>query len=411
MNRTFLCGKIGKSVKFNPNTWTGLGGDCEAPMLLSKIAELNPNDTFIIIGKNDIDKHRIKLNLPDNLISVYETAEKEEKKDHNFIIKKLNNIKIDGCFLLSGPTGNVNIPNKSFKRTELKNGNKIFAKSLETFQNYVAPIYNYLNETNIPWILIANDPRYINQGNDLLNQPKMILSQYNETIKMKCFDNWENQNYIFNNINSIYAKMEKIFLINQNISELNINDKTIKFLVVLNEGNNGVKSRYGELKKYVLDYINDVEIYGKWDPKSIKNDKRFKGTMNFHELQSTLDKVKYSFMISITDGWPTMKIWELLSHNVIPFMHPGYDTQNNCNMPDFIKIKNPEELHEKIEYLENNQDKYIQILNECKAQITGEDLSGQALSNIIFEYMPTINKFGNDFCIDINENSSGLDEW
>ena len=411
MNRTFLCGKIGKSVKFNPSTWTGLGGDCEAPMLLSKIAELNPNDTFIIIGKNDIDKHRIKLNLPNNLISVYETARKEEKKDPNFIIKKLNNIKIDGCFLLSGPTSNVNIPNKSFKRIELKNGNKIFAKSLETFQIYVAPIYNYLNETNIPWILIANDPRYIKQGNDLLNHPKMILSQYNETIKMKCFDNWENQNYIFNNINSIYAKMEKIFLINQNISELNINDKTIKFLVVLNEGNNGVKSRYGELKKYVLDYIDDVEIYGKWDTKSIKNDERFKGTMDFHELQHTLDKVKYSFMISITEGWPTMKIWELLSHNVIPFMHPGYDTQNNCNMPDFIKIKNPEELHEKIEYLENNQDKYIQILNECKVQITGEDLSGQALSNIIFEYMPAINKFGNDFCININENSSGLVEW
>ena len=64
MGRTYVIGKIGKSIKFNPSTWGAIGGDNEAPTLYLKLAELNPDDTFIMIGKSDLYKMR---GLPTNL--------------------------------------------------------------------------------------------------------------------------------------------------------------------------------------------------------------------------------------------------------------------------------------------------------------------------------------------------------
>lgn len=409
MGKTYLVGKIGKSVKFNPSTWGSTGGDCEAPELLRKIAELNPEDTFIIIGRNDVDRNRKELNLPNNLRDVYEGATTEERKDINYIINRLKDVKIDGCFLVSGPiANNCNIPNKAFKRTSLKNGVKEFAKSLYVFENYVGPVYNYLNESNIPWLMIVNDPRYITQGNDLMNHPQKILSQYDEVVTLKKLDNWVDQNYVTTEIQAVYAGMEKMFLIDKVIpKEFN---KTCKFMVVLNEGANGVKSRYPMIKEYVLDTMQDVEIYGKWDEETVKGDTRFKGSIKFEELQAKLPHVKYSFMISITDGWVTMKVWELLSHGIIPFMHPNYDTQKHCKLPDFIRLSKPSDLGERIEMLENDPALYEKILKECLDAITEDELSGKFLSDTILSATPAINKVGNSFSEqEINE--EGLDEW
>jgi len=388
MSKTYLTGKIGKSAKFNPESWGAVGGDNEFPTLIRKLAELNPNDTFIIIGRNDVLKHRETLNIPRNIRDVYEGASKEEKDDVNYLNKRLKDVKIDGCFLMSGPTANCNIPNKSWKRKELAKGQKEYAKSLETFQNYVAPIYQYLNESNIPWVLIANDPRYISQGNDLMNQPQKILSQYDETIFMQTFDNFEDQNYVKNTIKSNYTGMEKIFLIDKKI---NIAQKNINFMMVLNEGNNGVKSRYPMLKEYVLDSMDDVSIYGKWDEETIGNDPRFKGPKKFEELQKELPNVKYTFIIPIKPGWVTSKWVEMISNGIIPFFHSTYDMQKHCHVPEYIRIKNPRELHEKIEFLNNNQSEYKKILNECLACITEDDLSGRALNNTIMLNLPVMN--------------------
>lgn len=406
MGKTYLCGKIGKSVIFDRSKWGPIGGDNEAPTMIRKLAELNPNDTFIIIGRNDLIRAREKYSLPENLFDVYEDASKEDRKDLNYICTRLKDIKIDGCFLLTGPTANCNIPEKSWKRNDLKKGKKEYAKSLETFVNYVAPIYQYLNESNIPWIMIANDPRYISQGNDLMNPPRLILSQYDEKILMQTFDNWEDQNYIKNEVSSVYAGMEKIFLIDQNPR---ISEKTVKFMVVLNEGNNGVKSRYPELKKYVLDYIDDVEIYGKWDDATIGNDTRFKGPKKFEDLQSILPSVKYTFIIPIKPGWVTAKWVEMISNGIIPFFHPDYDSQGHCNVPLALRVKNPEDLHKKIELLEAHPDTYKKLLEKCMSIITEDDISGKAISNTILSNIIPFNKPGSEFRDTIKKQKNIID--
>lgn len=311
--------------------------------------------------------------------------------------------------MLSGPVANCNIPNKSWKRNDLKNGVKEYAKSLETFANYVAPIYQYLNESNIPWVMIANDPRYIGQGNDCMNQPKKILSQYTETIEMQTFDNWVDQNYIKNKIPSVYAGMEKIFLIDKKMPS--VMTKTISFMLVLNEGNNGVKSRYPMLKEYVLDSMRDVAIYGKWDEATIGNDTRFKGPKKFEDLQAELPSVKYTLIIPIKPGWVTAKWVEMISNGIIPFFHPTYDEQKHCKVPDFIRLTNPSDLGEKIAQLEADPQLYGQILYECLSCIMVNDLNGKTLSDTIKAEMPAINKVGNAFSEKEIIKEEGLDDW
>lgn len=410
MGKTYLCGKIGKSVKFNPNTWSATGGDNETPTLLLKMAELNPDCTFIIIGRNDLTKSGVKY--PKNLFSAWDDGVKNGQQTE-YLVEKLKDIKIDGCFLVAGPTGSTNMLNKALKREPLKKGLEEYALTLEMHLNYSGPIYNYLNESNIPWVMISNDPRYMRMGRDCLNPPKKILSQANGNCKMTKIKSWDDQvNLDEVNIEFIYAGMEKIFLIDKKLSSNFERNK--KFMVVLNEGNNGVKSRYPELKKYVLDYIDDVEIYGQWDKELVKDDLRFKGSKKFNEIQEMLQELKYTFIITIKDGWSTMKIWEMIGNGVIPFLHPEYDSQNNLDVPDFIRIKEPKDLHEKIEYLENNPDEYKRILNECLNCIKEEDTSGLTLSNTIINEMQSYNftKDGKEFKDTIEKKITiETDEW
>lgn len=408
MNKTYLIAKIGKSVKFDPKSWSGFGGDCDAPLFFTNIAELNPNDKFIVIGRNDLYKYKM---VPSNIIDIYDGTKSKDKKNINFVLEKLKDIKIDGCFLMSGPSSpNTNIPFKSFTKRSLDAGAAEYSKVLETFLNYVAPIYIFLNETKIPWIQIANDPRYIVNGNDMTNIPVKVLSQFNEEVTAKRtinFTTMERESYT---LDCVYAEMEKTYLINKKIER---KEKTNKFMVVLNEGNNGVKSRYPLLKEYVLDHIKDAEVYGKWSDEYME-DTRFKGTIGYHELQEMLPSLKYTFIIPIKSGWATMKVWEMISNSVIPFFHPTYDSQRNLNVPEYIRINSPEELHEKIEELENNKELYDKILYECLLCIKESDIDGTNLNSILMKELDNIDyKTYNSSKINFEEKKEDFDdnEW
>jgi len=181
---------------------------------------------------------------------------------------------------------------------------KINKKTLIMFSNYAGPILHFLNETNIPWTMIINDPRYnINRKViDIFNMPKEILSQIDETYNLKSMISYTDQTIIDRQIECKYSGVEKIFLIN-NKKNFDM-EKTKKFMVVCNEG---LPSRYGDIKKYILNYIDDIEIYGKWDIKTIGEDSRFKGPKKFNDLQEMLPSVKYTFCIPIKKHWATAK--------------------------------------------------------------------------------------------------------
>lgn len=404
---TYIFAKLGKSIKFNPKSWSAIGGDVEAPSLIRGFAQNNPNDKILILGKNDLERYEIPEK---NIYSVEKLIKEKTKKNkieyyeyYDFLKDK----KIDGVFIIGGPTGSTNIPNKCYTIDYINNrkGKPEYTNILEVYRNYSAHIIHFLNESKIPWFHILNDPRYKKMGRDCINVPKLVLSQYNEKVKYRHINNFEEQKIIEEYVNAIYSKIETMFLIhhknfnfNINLLKNNLNDflktKNKKFTIILNEGKNGVPSRYPKLKQFVLDYFDDIEIYGSWDKKTIGNDKRFKGSIPYLDLHKMLPDIKYTFIIPILDGWVTMKYWEMILNGIIPFMHPEYDSQNNLKAPEFLRVKSGKELKEKIDYLENNPKEYQKLLIELTNQITDDMFSGKELSNILKE---NIEKFKNEY--------------
>ena len=52
--------KLGKAIKFNENSWSAIGGDCEPKQLICSIAKRNPNREYWLLSPNDLGKFRAK---------------------------------------------------------------------------------------------------------------------------------------------------------------------------------------------------------------------------------------------------------------------------------------------------------------------------------------------------------------
>jgi hypothetical protein len=197
-------------------------------------------------------------------------------------------------------------------------------------------------------------------------------------------------------INSEYANVETTFLIDKERDKFNessnsledlfgdthdqTSKKAIKFMIVCNQGN---PSRYPDLKKYILDHIQDVDIYGKWNENILNNDSRFKGSKKFNELQSMLPSVKYTFCIPIKKGWCTAKFYEMAHYGIIPFLHPTYDEQNNLKCPEILRVKDSADLFQKIEYLESDENAYNNLRTELDKLLKDEYYDGTFLNTRI----------------------------
>jgi len=335
--KTYVFGKIGKAIKFDSKKWGATGGDNEAPSLILKLAEQNPNDTFILISSNDFDK--VQFNKPSNIINGLKSLGPLKNMHDSFFTDTLKDKDIAGAIIVLGPTCRKNL--EYWPRLG-------FAKS------YCAPIIHYLNNSNVKWIGVCNDPRYyLKDVRDLTNKPLKYLSQYNESFVKKVFSKLppDNDNDLIDmTINSEYSG----------------------------------KSRYPELKKYVLNFFDDVNIYGEWYSEETKNDLRFKGPKPFTEIVDITKKSKFSFIIPISPGWVTSKYIELINNGIIPFFHPDYDSQKNLDIPDFLRIESPNQLKERIDIIKSDNDFYVKLITELQNKfITENDINGKTISDTI----------------------------
>jgi hypothetical protein len=412
-------GKLGKSILFNRKSWGSIGGDNEAPTYYENLFYHNPEVNFYLIGSNDYsrldERERNRINRHGNVHDIWGEGWKNFKKNHT--VTKLGGrvayvdhwaaeskragLEMDGGIIIAGPNATTNIP---YRCTQMKNPTQE-STPIEMIGCYTGPLASYLNEYRVPYILIVNDPRYFPfMAKDIMHAPGAVLSQYNETIQYK-----HRIAYKDNTVNSfplecLYASMETIYLIDpppaapdECTLDSFFNDeptvesppveKDVSFLVVLNEGR---PSRYDMLKNSILDGVQDVEIYGKWDPETIGDDSRFKGSLPYEELQRLLPRVKYSYCIPIKKGWCTMKFWELINHGVIPFLHPTYDEQNNLKAPEFLRVPDSKELFKRIRFLEENPDAYNTLLTNLKNMITSEHRDGTLLNRTTMNSLKAI---------------------
>jgi hypothetical protein len=164
------------------------------------------------------------------------------------------------------------------------------------------------------------------------------------------------------------------------------------FNIVLNQGvSTGALDRFIPVKEYILDNNIDCNIYGKWKKEIIEEYEQFNGPVFIENLKKMLLKTKYTFIVPVTKDFTTSKFWEMIHYGIIPFMHPWYDGEFNI-LPEnhFLRCKNPEELIEKINYLENNNDKYIELFNELQEMLKDEYYDGTFVNNKIWKYLKKV---------------------
>lgn len=378
--------KIGKSVKFKTNKYSPIGGDNEASCTLRALANNNPDKTFYIVGRSDFatlsEVERLDLFPYNNVIDAWEgTGLDMSQKYYNHIITyfEQKGFELDLTVMMVGQMSNVTIPDRIEKVREGNDGKP--AATLDMTKWYTTPITTWLNEKKPHYVEIVNDPRYtIKQARDVFHMPMKSLGQYDYDYETFSITDYDNQERIIRTVHSEYAGMETAFCGDYEYTENANTDRSIDFMVVLNEGK---PSRHGLLKEWVLNKFDNVDIYGKWSD-VIKGDDRFKGSMHINELQEKLKDVKFTFIIPILKGWTTSKYIEMIHAGVIPFLHPTYDEQNHLPIPEFLRPKTPEEFYENMQRLINNKDEYETVLKDLrKAVLKPEYYDGSFLNKKI----------------------------
>ena len=381
-------GKLGKSVKFQRNKYSPIGGDNEASCTLRALANLNPDVTFHIIGRTDYgylnEAEQYEIFPYNNVVDVWNKRSigpehyNQDYYDHVKNYLKDNNIELDYTVLMVGQVGSVTIPDKIIK----VNDSTQISTVLDMTKGYTTGITSWLNDCKPNYVEIVNDPRYVmNQARDIFHLPTMSLGQYDYEYISNKINSYEDQTRTPTPVKSVYAGMETAFCIDyEHSTDINTNRNT-DFMIVLNEGK---PSRYKLLKEWILDHNEDVDIYGKWSDEIMEGDTRFKGSVKIDALQEKLQDVKFTFIIPIKKGWVTSKYIEMIHAGVIPFLHPTYDEQKHTAIPNFLRVKSPQELAERIKMLKDDPAKYKHLLELLqKTILKPEYYDGTFLNNKI----------------------------
>ena len=387
--------KIGKSVKFKRNRFSPIGGDNEPSSVLIALANNNPDKTFYIIGRSDFstlsESEALDLFPYDNVIDIWKGIKNnDDDRFYRHVIDYFNSkgFKLDYTVLMVGQVGTVTIPGKITQVKHLKEGitDGKPASVIDMTKNYTSPIAIWLNEEKPDYVEIVNDPRYVmNQSRDIFHLPNRSLGQYDYEYEVSSIRNYEDQHRYERKVKSTYEGMETCFCINYEYEEEFNTKRNVPFMVILNEAK---PSRYNLLKEWVLDDIEDVEIYGKWEHPNTETDARFKGSIHLDDVMTKMNNVKFTFIIPIAPGWVTSKYIEMIHAGVVPFLHPSYDEQKHLPIPEFLRPKTPAEFKERMERLLNNEEEYLQVVKGLRKLICKPELyDGTFLNNKIMTAM------------------------
>ena len=397
--------KLGKSIKFNENSWGAIGGDCEPKQLINAIAKRNPNIEYWLLSPNDLGKVRSKEKpavqslfgppvetetvAPSNVKEFHSTMKDRKSADEaSQIIKDLD---LDFIFFYTGPSSTVNIENYINK---VDGTGRV--KSLDFFKYYAAPIIKAMNELKkkVPIVGLLVDNRYIlacKDWNDN-NRPTYYLAQNTFTKTEEFFCNPPLRDIDTIESTYEYSGIETVFLLDKkkyNTDELFKMKKTNSFMMLQNQGKgSGGMDRWDPVRDYIVENDIKTDIYGKWDDEiKEKYPKWFKGEKRIETMTDELLATKYTFCVPIKEGMVTSKYAEMLHYGIIPFLHPSYDTDFHV-FPEghFIRCKSPEDLKRKVEFLNDNPEHYEKLFYSLQERYLKDSYySGEHVDNKIWE--------------------------
>lgn len=405
MNKNIVIGRTGLTIKFK-GIKIGTQTACDTDMMVySMLSQMNPDFNFYFIGPTDLHKlteEEYNEIFPcHNVFSAW-TNDIRKSKDFNKIIKYFedNNIKIDFALINTGGSSQACIPDFYPK----KDGSK---RSLLLSQlYYMAPYVYTLNKLGCPVYCMADDARNVLLNfRDLYNRERKVFTQANYKLKTITHITSETDFTLKTDlIDCIYAHIERIDLIGmpdnwKDRIDINRKLKSNKenHLLVISHGNGCKKInsnltiknlRFQGYKEYIIDNFKDTiynksKIYGKWTEDIYEQYPNNFEDKPMIELNDILKDARYSLVYSQIPNFVTVKPWEMIANGIIPFIHPDYDPEHILGLPEYVYLKNPDDLKNKIIELDNDDKLYLNILNKCLDCITKEDRDGTYINNFI----------------------------
>lgn len=379
----FVYGRVGKKLFFDPENWGLVGGNANSGILLASLANAYPEHNFYIIGSSDWKK------VPEDIKSVYnKNGNIYDTTDHTrtrlpkveqiynpqmtyhldcWKYLESNDIHIDGGFILNGIWSGINIPNLVPK---IKKPDE-FQGMLPMFYTTAAQIIYVLNKTMCPYLLLAEDPRQLGVGaaKDLFNRKCKVLTQQNLGLKkFKHIKSFEQANeYVEQMVEYKYGHTQKTFFLAETrpSREQFFKPKNILMNLFMNGHGTGytVDGRYQFISEYVFPNFPETKIYGKWTEQLRQKDSRFQ-QIRMGNIMHIVRDTKYTVVNSIKPGFITCKPWEMIHMGMIPFLSPDYDKKKLLPLPEFLYLENPQDLKDKIDFLESNPKYYMDLKQE-----------------------------------------------
>ena len=290
-----------------------------------------------------------------------------------------------------------------------------------------APFLHAINVLKFPWFMISTDERLTESMPRYecgVNFPKNVLGQWKYSIPWEVVETYNIPNeYVVKNLEVEYAAVECLNLVDANIVDPG-NERSIKFSVVANQSthrNDLTCQRFEQLKTWILndERTKDYNIYGEWSPAYItgyeesgskeahralieynkkyndyadipKEDiiyPQFKGRVDASVVDEVFQNTRYTVCFPVIPGYLTWKYLEALSNGCLPFIPPFYDEQHNAIPKDaIIRVKNPDDMHRKIEYFEQNPEQRIKLVRYYQETILKPCIDGSY-------FYPHLNRF------------------
>lgn len=414
-----LIGKLGKVVKFK-NLQIATGGDTSL-ILFSTMSRMFPEHNFYFFAPNDLSKlstAEYEYLFPNkNVFSLHRDPEiigyaRGEESNDNVLfsfqptVDYINSkeLKFDFALIFNGYVGSHVI----CECIEKQDGTGC-RLVMNAFKRYAGPYVHVLNKLNVPLYTMAEDPRYILiNAQDLFNRERMVLTQMTDrdfVSNVKHIKSYEDHSWVkVSPTKCRYADIEKIFLMGIDpkwrekidIGRKLNNTENPKCIILsnghgtkmLNSGSTITNGRLPGYKEYVLDGLKDTpyantHIFGKWkDTPEISRYPQIQEKM-ICDLDDEIADAKYTLVYSIVKGFVTIKPYEMIVKGLIPFLHPDYDPDRLLNLPDYVYVKDPADFANKMRELDEDNDKYIKLLNECLDCVKPEFMDGSYVINKI----------------------------
>lgn len=385
-------GKFGRSMKFDKSTWNIYAGDDSPKIIYFELAKRHPEHTFYILNPSDFTKYKQKYEgkeyIPDNIVDLYYDAKhnypyrydhgktKSDIIEHSYEAlvnaAKDKNVKIDLGLFMQGMDFAFSVPEVGLLRKDGKE-----ARMLDCAMSYCGNLIYFINYQGFKWYNINEDPRYLPyDAFDILNDEEYVFSQVNKTIPIKRIVGYGEDSLKQRDLNLEfkYSGIEKMFLAEKPKIDFsdpthiqvgdNVYQKNNDFIMTLNEG----PSRRQFIENWILKFRPDTKIYGRWkDEKTLKAHPDTFICKGILEIEDLMWSSKFTFVPcfnkSITN-FLTQKVYKSIYYGIIPFWDKNtYDTDNIYKeIPDYFKVESPEEMWEKIDYLNSHEDEYRKYL-------------------------------------------------